>query len=60
MVFIGMIFQFNSDQGTGLIMLSDGEKKEFSTDEWADEVNRGFDFMIEIFRNLEKCIIKDV
>lgn len=39
MVFIGMIFQFNSDQGTGLIMLSDGEKKEFSTDEWADEVN---------------------
>ena len=22
-------------------------------DEWADEVNKGFDFMIEIFRNLE-------
>ncbi len=37
MVFTGMIFQFDSTQGTGLIMLSDGEKKEFSTNEWADE-----------------------
>jgi heme oxygenase len=34
--------------------------REIQKDEWADEVNRGFDFMIEIFRNLEKCIIKDV
>ena len=25
-------------------------------DEWADEVNRGFDFMIEIFKELEKCL----
>lgn len=39
MVFTGMIFQFDSAQGTGLIMLSDGEKKEFSTDEWVDESN---------------------
>ncbi len=39
MVFIGMIFQFNSDQGIGLIMLSDGEKKEFSTNDWIDENN---------------------
>lgn len=37
MISTGMIFQFDSVQGTGLIMLSDGEKKEFSTDEWADE-----------------------
>lgn len=34
-----MIFQFNSDEGTGLIMLSDGETKEFSTDDWVDESN---------------------
>ena len=39
MVSIGMIFQFNSVEGTGLIMLSDGEKKEFSTNEWVDESN---------------------
>ena len=39
MVFTGMIFQFNSDEGTGLIMLSDGETKEFSTDDWVDESN---------------------
>jgi heme oxygenase len=25
-------------------------------DEWADEVNKGFDFMIEIFKELEKCL----
>ena len=36
MVFTGMIFQFNSDEGTGLIMLSDGETKKFSTDDWVD------------------------
>jgi len=39
MVFIGMIFQFNSAQGTGLIMLSNGETKEFSTDDWIDDSN---------------------
>ncbi len=37
MFFIGMIYQFNSDQGTGLIMSSDGETKEFSVDNWTDE-----------------------
>jgi hypothetical protein len=36
MVLSGMIFQFDSDQGIGLIMLSDGETKEFSTREWVD------------------------
>jgi hypothetical protein len=25
-------------------------------DEWADEVNKGFDFMIKIFKNLEGCL----
>jgi hypothetical protein len=25
-------------------------------DEWADEVNKGFNFMIEIFKELEKCL----
>ena len=25
-------------------------------DEWADEVNRGFDFMIKIMKNLEGCL----
>jgi hypothetical protein len=34
-----MIFQFNSEEGTGLIMLSDGEKKEFSTLDWVDDAN---------------------
>ena len=36
MVLSGMIFQFNSEQGTGLIMLSNGESKEFSTHDWVD------------------------
>lgn len=39
MVMIGMIFQFNTEQGTGLIMLSDGEQKTFSTNEWTDKTN---------------------
>ena len=39
MVYIGMIFQFDSTQGSGLIMLSDGGKKEFTTNEWVDDVN---------------------
>ncbi len=39
MVSIGMIFQFNNDQGAGLIMLSDGQKKEFTLKDWIDETN---------------------
>jgi len=39
MIFRGMIFQYNSEEGTGLIMLSDGEQKEFSTNEWIDASN---------------------
>ena len=39
MISTGMIFQFNSDQGMGLIMLSDGETKEFGTHSWIDTKN---------------------
>ena len=39
MISTGMIFQFNSDQGMGLIMLSDGETKEFGTHFWIDTEN---------------------
>lgn len=39
MISTGMIFQFNSDQGIGLIMLSDGETKEFGTHFWVDTEN---------------------
>jgi len=39
MIFIGMIFQYNSEQGIGLIMLSDGEQKEFSQTQWIDSSN---------------------
>jgi len=39
MVFTGMIFRFDSEQGTGQIMLSDGDIKGFSIDEWVDTSN---------------------
>ncbi|UCN01505.1 hypothetical protein LCX93_06190 [Sulfurimonas sp. SWIR-19] len=38
----GMIFQFNSDNGKGLLMLSDGETKEFDTSQWVEKSNRPF------------------
>ena len=34
-----------------------GTIRAIQKDEWADEVNKGFDFMIEIFKELEKCLI---
>ena len=34
-----------------------GAVRAIQKDEWADEVNKGFDFMIEIFKELEKCLI---
>ena len=34
-----MIFQFNADEGVGLIMLSDGQTKDFDTKDWVDETN---------------------
>jgi len=39
MVSIGMIFQFNTTEGAGLIMLSNGETKEFNIQEWTDTDN---------------------
>ena len=39
MISIGMIFQFNNEAGTGLIMLSSGETKEFNVEEWIDTEN---------------------
>lgn len=39
MMVIGMIFQYDSAQGEGLLMFSDGEKKEFSQSDWADTEN---------------------
>lgn len=39
MVYIGMIFQYNTDNGTGLIMLSDGTQKTFTSDDWMDSTN---------------------
>ncbi|QOY55555.1 hypothetical protein HUE87_04825 [Candidatus Sulfurimonas marisnigri] len=39
MVSIGMIYQFNNDQGTGLVMLSDGETKDFTIRDWIDDSN---------------------
>jgi len=39
MVFIGLIYRFDTTQGSGFIMLSDGEKKEFTTNEWVDTLN---------------------
>ncbi|QSZ42386.1 hypothetical protein GJV85_09800 [Sulfurimonas aquatica] len=38
-MFIGMIYQFNEVEGYGLIMLSNGETKEFTTNEWIDTTN---------------------
>lgn len=36
MIYIGMIYQYYSSNAAGLIMLSDGEKKEFTDQEWVD------------------------
>ena len=33
-----------------------GTVRAIQKDEWADEVNKGFDFMIKIFKNLEGCL----
>ena len=30
--------------------------RDIQKDEWADEVNKGFDFMIKIMKNLEGCL----
>ncbi|MDF1876754.1 hypothetical protein JHD47_02870 [Sulfurimonas sp. SAG-AH-194-L11] len=40
MVYIGMIYQYNEDDASGLIMLTDGKNKTFTSSEWVDKVNR--------------------
>lgn len=40
MIYTGMIFQYDSDNRAGLLMLSDGEKKEFNITQWTDEENQ--------------------
>lgn len=39
MILTGMIFQYNVEQGIGLLMLSDGTQKEFNQKEWTDTAN---------------------
>ncbi|SFV61239.1 hypothetical protein MNB_SM-4-957 [hydrothermal vent metagenome] len=39
MIYIGMIFQYNTDTSSGLIMLSDGGQKSFTSDDWVDTTN---------------------
>lgn len=39
MIYIGMIFQYDSNTGIGRIMLSDGEQGEFSNNDWIDSEN---------------------
>jgi len=57
MVYTGMIFQFNDAQGSGLIMLSDGETKAFSLNEWVDSLNEpkvGLKISYEVVDNVIK------
>lgn len=39
MILIGLLYQFDGDQGTGALMVGDGEKKEFRIEEWVDSIN---------------------
>ncbi|MDF1878559.1 hypothetical protein JHD46_02765 [Sulfurimonas sp. SAG-AH-194-C20] len=39
MILTGMIFQYNEEEGLGLLMLSDAKQKEFSQKEWIDAGN---------------------
>ena len=38
------------------MMEAAGSVRSIQKDEWADEVNKGFDFMIEIFKELENVL----
>ncbi|MDF1875234.1 hypothetical protein JHD48_05775, partial [Sulfurimonas sp. SAG-AH-194-I05] len=40
MMFTGMIFQYDNTLDSGLIILSDGEKKEFSIMDWIDTMHK--------------------
>ncbi len=39
MISIGMIFQYNEDLSSGLIMLTDGEQRDFNIRNWVDTEN---------------------
>ncbi|MDQ7043337.1 MAG: hypothetical protein Q9M34_07365 [Sulfurimonas sp.] len=39
MVYIGLVYQYNADEQSGLIMLSDGSNKTFTNDDWVDRSN---------------------
>jgi len=39
MLYVGMIFQYDTTQKSGLLMLSDGEKKNFNITQWVDKEN---------------------
>lgn len=39
MIYIGMIFQFDSSEGTGLMMFAEGDKRAFTSSEWVDGEN---------------------
>ena len=43
----GYMYDFEDMKGAA------GSVREIQKDEWADEVNKGFDFMIEIFKELD-------
>ncbi|MBN2816928.1 MAG: hypothetical protein JXQ67_09605 [Campylobacterales bacterium] len=38
----GMIFQYDRSEQNGLLMLTNGEKKEFNIDNWVDALNEPF------------------
>jgi len=40
MFFTGMIFQYDTNSKSGLLMLSNGEKKEFNATHWVDKQNQ--------------------
>ena len=39
MISVGMIFQYDVEEGKGQVMFSDAEKREFSSENWVDSVN---------------------
>ena len=39
MTYIGMVFQFDGTQGSGQMMFAEGEKREFTADDWVDGQN---------------------
>ena len=39
MIFTGVLYQYDQESGTGLLMVGNGEKKEFEKSQWADSEN---------------------